>query len=652
MRIDLRKRIFFNFVLVIALFGVLAAVLGVVLINHNILDEAQRRVSLDLRSAWCVFQNELDTLRLFVGVLGPGRRVSSAYADPESEKHRAALEAVRRQNGFDYLTLTDKRGRVILRTLEPYNTGDYLSNDPFITRALKGETVSGFAWIGHRRLQAEGGDLEERAFVVFEPTKKAKPRAKDSESSGMVLMAAAPVRDEKGGILGVLYAGTLLNRNHDLVDKIRSVVFEDKIYKGSHLGTVTIFQWDTRIATNVVNAKGNRAIGTRVSGDVYDKVLENNLNWYDRAFVVNDWYISAYDPIHDVEGKTVGILYVGVLAEKYDDLKRSLWKIYGGISFGVAVLVLGIGLMFSNQLTGSLRKLADAAGQISKGDLDLNVPEPRTDDEVLDLTRSFNAMAESLRDREAKLKATNEKLEEANTSLQQINANYLDMLGFVSHELKNTLGVIYTSARALGKGIAGNLNESQTALVRSISNSIDSAVNMTRSYLDLARIEKGELRVNKRSIDISDLVLMPVVEELKPLIAEKGARIEKNFTQGLQVIGDPDLLRIVYKNLLVNALKYGKSGGKIRLASRSEKQYERFEVWNEGEGIPREKIGRLFEKFVRLEHAKENDRGTGLGLFITKEIIEKQGGEIWAESEAGQWVNFIFTLPKALGAKG
>src|SRR5512143_3231698 len=113
MRIQLHKRIFLNFVLVIALFGILGAVLSAILINRTTLNEAQRRVSLDLSSAWNVLQNEMDKLQLFVSVLSTGKRVDEAYAIPDSLSNRAALEAVRRQCGFDFLSLTDSRGQVI-----------------------------------------------------------------------------------------------------------------------------------------------------------------------------------------------------------------------------------------------------------------------------------------------------------------------------------------------------------------------------------------------------------------------------------------------------------------------------------------------------------------------------------------------------------
>ena len=461
----------------------------------------------------------------------------------------------------------------------------------------------------------------------------------------MVLVASTPVQDEQGKVLGALYAGLLLNRNHDLVDKIRSVVFENRKYQGQDLGTVTVFQWDSRIATNVTLANGNRAIGTRVSEEVYDKVLENDPPWYDRAFVVNDWYLSAYDPIHDVDGKVIGILYVGVLAKEYDDLKWGLWKLYGAIAVGLAFFVLAVGLLFARRLTASLSRLADGARRISMGKLDLTVEEPAADDEVRDLTRAFNRMATSLRDREERLTAANGALEKANRTLKKLNESYLDMLGFVSHELKNTLGVIYTSARALDMGIVGSLTDSQAGLVQSISRSIRSAVAMTRNYLDLARIEKGELSLNLRTMDMVGEVVYPLLEEVKQVVAEREVVLERSLPEAIPVRGDPALLKIVFKNLLDNALKYGRRKGRIRIEAREEGSTLRFEVWNEGAGQPPERLSQLFQKFVRFGGQEDGSRGTGLGLFITRDILERHGGAIRAESQVGEWMRFVFTLP-------
>ncbi len=645
MRIQLYKRIFLNFVLVIALFGLLAAAVGAYLINRSTVNEAQRRVSLDLRSAWSVVQGELDGIELFLGALSGGKRVQEAFHQPENPAIRSLLELARRQGHCDFLGLADTQGRVILRTLAPYLIGDYLTQDPLVGRALKGETVSGFVLLEADRLKAEGGDLEERAFMVFEPTERAKIRAKNTESAGMALVAATPVDDETGVRKGVLYAGLLLNRNHALVDKIHAIVFEERLYKGRQPGTVTIFQWDSRVATNVKIANGNRAIGTRVSEAVYDTVLENNRPYYDRAFVVNDWYLSAYDPIHDPEGRVIGILYVGVLARQYDDLKRDLWTLYGLLSLGAVAIVLALGFFFARHLTGSVSRLAQAAAEIAGGRLDMQVPEPTTDDEVRDLTRAFNDMAGRLKEREERLKATNAELDHTNRSLHVVNRNYLDMLGFVSHELKNTLGVIYTSAKALGMTAIGPLTEAQAKLVANITSSIVKAVGMTRKYLDLSRIEKGELNPNRRPMDMIRDVVAPLLAEYGEALAARQVRLRNDLPVQVPLNGDRDLLQVVYKNLLDNALKYGRSGGEIRLCCAAEDGMLRFEVWNQGDNLSQEQLAHVFDKFVRLRRAEGLSQGTGLGLFITRDIVQRHGGEIHAACDGDQWVKFVFTLP-------
>jgi len=642
----LRTRVFFNFVLVIALFGILGAVLAAIIINRTLVNEAQRRVSLNLRSAWSVLESRQEEMQRLLQILADGERVAGLYAASEPAALHNKVEGIRQGAELDFMGLTDRTGRVIVRGLHPYNVGDSLANDPLIRRALRGESVKGFQVLSKERLEAEGGNLPERAFIAFEPTPKAKPRPKEAESAGMALVAAAPARDELGNIVGVVYGGVLLNRNNALVDRIRSIVWKDETYDGRPFGTVTIFQWDVRVATNVLKQNENRAIGTRVSAEVYDKVLENDMSWYDRAFVVNDWYLSAYDPIHDLEGNTIGILYVGVLAQKYEDLRRELWAIYAGVCVLLAAIVMGVGVLFAERLTASLRRLAEAAARLSEGDLDLHVEKPRTRDEVRDLTHAFNTMTASLRDREERLKAANAELARANEELQRLNDNYLGLLGFVSHELKNTLGAVYTAARSLDAGLVGELTPAQARMTGSIRRSMEDAITMTRQYLDLARIEQGELRVEKERIDLIEDVVQPVLEEVRHTAEQQQVTIRTELPEKLPLVADGALLRVVYRNLIDNALKYGRQGGTIALRFEPQGDAYRFEVWNEGEGLPPEAVERLFEKFVRFgERDASAPKGTGLGLFITREIIAKHDGTIRAESRQGEWMSFIFTLP-------
>lgn len=123
--------------------------------------------------------------------------------------------------------------------------------------------------------------------------------------------------------------------------------------------------------------------------------------------------------------------------------------------------------------------------------------------------------------------------------------------------------------------------------------------------------------------------------------------LENNIPPQMELEADRDLLRIVYDNLIANAIKYGREGGKITLEAMDQDSVVSLSVSNEGAGIPADMLPRLFKKFSRLDvPAYRGKKGTGLGLYICNEIVEKHGGQVKAESKEGEWVRFSITLPK------
>ena len=114
-------------------------------------------------------------------------------------------------------------------------------------------------------------------------------------------MAGAPILDDQNNLLGVIYGGVLLNRNFEIVDKIKQTVFQGVQYDGKELGTATIFQDDVRISTNVRNQDGSRAWGRASRKTSINQVVQAGQPWIGRAYVVNAWYITAYEPIRNLE---------------------------------------------------------------------------------------------------------------------------------------------------------------------------------------------------------------------------------------------------------------------------------------------------------------------------------------------------------------
>jgi two-component system NtrC family sensor kinase len=155
------------------------------------------------------------------------------------------------------------------------------------------------------------------------------------------------VVDFNGEVIGALMGGVLLNRNYEIVDRIKNIVFKDLKYKGKEIGTATIFLGDLRISTNVMDKEGNRAIGTRAMKEVQEKVLGKGEPWIQRAFVVDDWYITAYEPIRDIEDKIVGMLYVGMMENKYAIMKEKLILLFFLFSMSGMLFALTVSFLLS-----------------------------------------------------------------------------------------------------------------------------------------------------------------------------------------------------------------------------------------------------------------------------------------------------------------
>ncbi len=338
MKLSKRNRIALSFVVVALSTGIIIGLIVNSVITRGVIYETQERVKEALNGAQWLYTariNEIDRaihLTSIRYILGGTLKKENPFLIKGDMKRLIA------DYGLDFLTLVDKRGVVLFRFHNPGFSGDSLIRDPFIQEALKNKGISGTQVLSRSELLKEGKSLADRAVFYSIPTPKEKPAQELMENSGMVLKSAHPVLDEDGKVLGALMGGILLNRNYEIVDRIKSILFKDAKYKGKEIGTATIFLGDLRISTNVIDREGHRATGTRAMKEVEERVLEKGLPWIHRAFVVDDWYITAYEPIRDIQDKIVGMLYVGILENKYVVLKERLILLFM-LGMLIAVLV-------------------------------------------------------------------------------------------------------------------------------------------------------------------------------------------------------------------------------------------------------------------------------------------------------------------------
>ncbi|HMA86901.1 MAG TPA: cache domain-containing protein, partial [Desulfosalsimonadaceae bacterium] len=463
----------------------------------------------------------------------------------------------------------------------------------------------------------------------------------------MVMAAASPVFDQNGDLAGIVRVGSVLNQNFDFVDFVRENIFTVAKYKGKNLGTVTIFQRDVRITTNVIGTDGGRAIGTRVSEEVYARVLDAGKTWTGPAFVVDSWYISAYKPLKNIHDQIVGMLYVGVLKQRYDDMRNQALLLFVGITFLALVGVGFLSFWLARRLARPLARLTNATVEVSRGNLSYQLPDPPSAkrDEINRLTSAFNRMVSALSQREDELQRSRNNLQETADQLKKSVTHYLETLEFITHELKNQIAAMKINLLAVRDGYVGPVSEDQQAALNDVNQAIVRAEEMTLNYLNLSRIEKGELQVRIRDVQVETDVIKPVLNNLHSRLERRQMTVTLDMEPDLFVWADPSLIQIVYENLISNAVKYGKAGGRIVLSGKRKNHMAGFSVWNEGLGVSDENMGKLFEKFFRIHHQWEEERGTGLGLFIAREILHRQNGEIHVDGRYGEWINFIFTLP-------
>jgi two-component system NtrC family sensor kinase len=630
--------------------GGLSIFLGYQVTTEAVVDEVQRRVEMDLRTEWALYDNELQRVRSIVKVASLIQKTHDVLSGTPSdlERIRTRLETIRTQNRLDVLTVVDRSGRVVLRTRSPYRHGDEAYRDAVLRHAMDSGAAAGTVVVSAAELEAEGDGLAERARIEVRDTPMSSPTSRTVEADGMMLKAAEAVTDDTGRVIGWVYGAVLVNRNFALIDSIRDTIFKSEMVDGKPLGTVTLFQGDVRVATNVLDETGSRAIGTRISKAVHETTIEGGKPYHDRAFVVTDWYITAYDPIRDPDERVVGVMYVGVLEKKYLSVRNRLVDSFLGMSLAGVALALGLALALALWLSRPIHRLTLAARQVASGDLHARVEEGTGGfREIRTLCRVFNRMADRLVEEQERIGRVNQALAGANENLKQLNENYLDMLEFVTHELKSPLASAIFGVNSLKEGFIGSLRPEQQRVVEQVERNLEYLNGMIQNYLNLSRIEKDELRFNARDVSFRTDVVEPSVEVVTRQLVAQAMRVECLVPDSVHVRGDPDLLRVVLDNLLSNAIKYGRRGTAIRVGCQElPNGVCRFHVMNEGRGIPQAEIGRLFQKFSRLSAAElRAKKGTGLGLFITRMLVDRHGGRIWAESRENEYTTFYFEIP-------
>ncbi len=409
-----------NKLLLTIIFVMLIPLVALSIMSNNLIDEgitgqAQTKIIGDLGASHEIYKSMEEKLQITAFSIASNADVAKDVMSSSNSNTLIYIQSLKSQYPIiSTIVVTDASGKVIARSNDPGQIGTNLASDPFVSAALNGKGIAGTAIIPEGELSLDKLDTQARLDIL--PTENAMPSDRKVETSGMMIKVSSPIY-YNGKIAGSVVVGHLINRDFTIVDNTKNAV---------KVETATIFMNDLRISTNVMKLDGNRAIGTRVSIPVYNAVLKEGKTYFGRAFVVNGWYITAYEPIYDINEKIIGILYVGTPEAPFVELKNNALNnivLLGAFSLIFAIIV---SMFLSGRLMKPIERLLSAANEIGNGDL-TKVLTVESNDEIGSLASNFNKMVMNLRNLIEKVQGSSLRVastaREISTSSEQMKAS-------------------------------------------------------------------------------------------------------------------------------------------------------------------------------------------------------------------------------------
>lgn len=590
---------------------------------------------------------------------------SAQFRDVVSKEEKTALtellEVRRVALRLDFLYLTDRDGNIVASAPE-FESPNIRKNWPVVSSALNGSPSTAIDIFTSEELGAIAPGLTWRAKLELVETPNAVPTDRVVETRGMLVHSASPVS------LGAqrpaaLVGGLLLNTNLEFIDTINDLVYRAASLPEGSQGTATLFLDDVRVTTNVRLFEGRRALGTRVSSVVRSAVLDQGKVWLDRAFVVNDWYISAYEPIVDSYGKRVGMLYVGFLEKPFTQARYAILLTILLVFLVMTAASVPIFLRWARAIFKPLERMTDTISKVESGDLGARTDIPVANDEIGRVALHLDNLLDQLQERDRALRKWNEELntrvDERTRELQLANrqleattkqlivseklATIGEITAGVAHEINNPVAVMQGNLDVV-RNLMGDKADIARTEFRLLDEQIHRISQIVTKLLQFAKPEEYAGYVERHAADnvISDC--LPLVRHLLNKAAIEVSRSDR--ATRFVVMNRTELQQVIV-NLVVNAIHAMPDGGVLTLRSADMdmdgKPGLSIEVSDTGIGMSSDVMQKVFDPFFTTKR----QQGTGLGLSISQKLVTRQGGKISAESEPGRGTTFTIWLPEA-----
>lgn len=362
--------------------------------------------------------------------------------------------------------------------------------------------------------------------------------------------------------------------------------------------------------------------------------------------------------IGDLQARGYSLAKLAIF-QRTDSLASEVKKTAGGlIGLGLAAIfgVVGLGLFTARAISAPLARVAETARSIADGDLSQRA-KVRPGDEIGTLGTAFNQMADRLQalyeDLESRVKERTNELSSANLELERVAKTKSEFLANMSHELRTPLNAIIGYSELLADPSFGPAKPSEVRKqARAIYASGRHLLDLINDVLDLAKIEAGKLALHVEDVGLKKLI-KDSVGLMQPQATSKDLRLRVKVAKAPDLIrADEKLLRQILLNLISNAVKFTPEGGTVVVEAWSSDSGICVSVTDTGIGIDSRFLDQIFEQFVQVDGSySRKQQGTGLGLTLTKQLVELHGGQITVESEEGKGSRFTFTIPELTSGK-
>lgn len=638
----MRFRLIAGFLAVSFIVGGVSLFIGGHLLYNAVLMEAHNQARLALSAADDVYETHVKYVKVALNITTLGAGFRSSLMDKDIEDLVDRLERMAQHADLDFAGITIKNGSTLCRIGSKAipDESSQIEN-PIAQYIIKAnQEIAGTVVLSKAFIALENPELAKRIeFYPFNSAGQDMPanEQNDRQLACLAICAGFPIFENRNGgeLIGVLYGGIVLNQSTNIVDRAQKSFFFDEVQRETTTPNATILFDTIRIATNIVDEKGNRAVGTRVSDDVKQNVLIRGKQWTTTQVYLNNRYIAAYEPIEDILNRKVGMLSIAVLESTYSNVQKKFFVFFLLATVIGAVIAIVMGYLISYQTMRPIHRLMRASQEVSKGSVTPEIGPISKDKEIAILQKTFKDMVESMKRR--RMASQSQIIQ----SEKQASAGRL--AAGVAHEINNPLTGVLTYTHMLLR--RSDFPDDVRADLQVIAESTERVRKIVKGLLDFSR----QTKLDPEPTEINKLVEASIkLVENQALL--KGVSVQFKPGENLPLITlDRSQIQSVLVNIMINALDATKPSDIITLqtttalsANDTGHRGAEIIISDTGCGIPPENLNKIFDPFFTT---KEVGKGTGLGLSVSFGIVKEHGGTIRVQSEVGKGTTFFVWLP-------